>query len=184
MDIPILGQDQETPLEEDGAKIRLLFCMECKTLEELPDFEGHPDDDDLLSILIEKHKTLDTPHRGQLMSVPALLWAAPKYRDAIAKQIYEKGAPGLQAIMPGYYDIKNQFADDAMACWKQHNRTLNCSDYGSEKKILRPDTKADRKDLGLSPVGKGAGPATYLCQFCPVHAHVVTKKREKAGMYK
>lgn len=166
MDIPLLGQTQEEELSNDGPKIRLLFCFQCKSLEEIPDFEGNPEYDDLLQIVIEKHKTLDTPHTGQLMRVPAALWTNPKYREEIAKQIYAKGAPGMEAIMPGYYDVKNQFAEDAMTCWKQHNRTLNCEDYGSEKKILRPDTKAERKDLGLSPVASGAGPSTYLCQFC------------------
>jgi hypothetical protein len=168
----------------DEAKIRLLFCMKCKTLEELPDYEGHPDDDYLLQILVEKHQSTGIPHPGQLMRVPALLWMTPKFREEITKQIYAKGAPGLDALMPGYYDIKNTFAEDAMTCWKQHNRTLNCSDYGSEKKVLRPDTGAERKNLGLAPADKNSGPKTYMCQFCPVHSHVVTKKRDKAGMYK
>lgn len=182
MDIPILGEKQE--LSGEGPQIRLLFCFQCKTLEELPDYEGHPADDHLLQILVEKHTSTDIPHPGQLMKVAASLWTVPEYREAITKQIYAKGAPGMDALMPGYYDVKNQFADDALTCWKEHNRTLNCSDYGSEKKALRPDTKAERKDLGLSPIQKGSGPTTYLCQFCPVHANVVTKQREKAGMYK
>lgn len=185
MDIPILGQNQETELPSDGPKIRLLFCMKCNTLEELPDFEGNPDDDDLLQILVDKHQSTGIPHPGQLMRVPASLWLNPEIKEAIAKQIYQKVAPGLDAVMPGYYDIKSTFAEDAMTCWKQHNRPKDsCSDYGSEKKILRPDTKAERKDLGLTPVGKGTRPTTYLCQFCPMHVVVMQKKKEAAGLYK
>lgn len=177
---PTLGEDKNA----DQPKIRLLFCMKCKSLEELPDYEGHPDDDHLLQILTEKHQSTGVPHAGQLMRVPAALWMMPKYREEIIKQIYAKGAPGLDALMPGYYDVKNTFAEDAMACWSRHNRTLDCGDYGSDKKILRPDTRAERRDLGLAPVDKNAGPRTYLCEFCPVHARVMTKKRDKAGLYK
>ena len=31
-------------------KIRILFCEDCKTLEELPDFEGPPEHDTLLAL--------------------------------------------------------------------------------------------------------------------------------------
>ena len=185
MEIPILGQDHDpNDPNADEPKLRLLFCHKCKTLDELPDFEGHPDDDDLLQILIDKHTSTDIPHPGQLMRVPIALWSIPNVKDEIVKQIYAKGAPGLNALMPGYYDVKSTFAEDAMTCWKQHNRPKFCPDYGSEKKVLRPDTKAERKDLGLTPVDKKGGPKTYLCQFCPVHVNVMTAQKEKAGMYK
>ena len=118
------------------------------------------------------------------MRVPIKLWSVPDIKDSICKQIYAKGAPGLDAISPGFYNLKATFAEDAMTCWAQHNRPNgNCSDYGSDKKLLLPDTAKERKELGLTPLGN-AGPKNYLCQFCPNHSAVVTKQREKAGMYK
>ena len=42
-------------IEDNSEKIRLLYCYECRTIEELPDFKGHPDDDVLLQLTIEKH---------------------------------------------------------------------------------------------------------------------------------
>lgn len=167
----------------EGPRIRLLFCKNCKSLEELPDFEGHrPEDDVLLQILTERHQSAGVPHAGQLMRVAIQLWAVPSVKEEITRQIYQNGAPGLEALMPGFYESKATFAEDAMTCWKQHSRTLDCADYGSEKKRLVPDTKAARKDLGLAPVDID-GPRVYLCQFCPVHSRVVTKQRDKRGDY-
>ena len=168
----------------EGPAIRLLFCRNCKTLEELPDFEGdRPEDDILLQILTERHVSAGIPHNGQLMRVSLQFWAVDSIKKSITEQIFQNGAPGLDALMPGFYASKATFAEDALTCWGQHNRTLDCADYGSEKKRLVPDTKEARKDLGLAPVGPD-GPRIFLCQFCPVHSRNVTKQREKRGDYK
>jgi len=55
-DIPILG---ETAKPTDEAQIRLLVCRDCKSIEELPDYEGRPSDDLLLNISVEKHPQQD-----------------------------------------------------------------------------------------------------------------------------
>ena len=185
MGVPILGENDlpsaERQLPGDGPQIRLLFCFNCKSLEELPDFEGNPRDDYLLEILIERHESAGVKHAGQLMKVPLQLWSVETVKEEITKQIYAKGAPGFDALMPGFYDTKATFAEDAMACWKQHLQPKGqCPDYGSEKKRLIPNTVKERKELGLSPATEG-GPRIFLCQFCPVHVYNVRKQREAAG---
>ena len=185
MDVPILGQDTSNQSANDGPKIRLLFCNNCKTIDELPDYEGRPEDDYLLQIMVEKHQSNDVPHAGRLMKVPLALWVVPDIKDAIVKQIYEKLAPGFNALMPGFYETKSQFAQDAMTCYNQHLRPKGgCPDYGSDKKLLLPDTAKDRKELGLAPLKDSGAPKTYLCQFCPVHTFMVTQQRKKAGLYR
>ena len=181
-DLSAFADNGEKFIAGEGPKIRLLFCKNCKTLEELPDFEGRPEDDVLLQILTEKHQSAGIPHAGQLMRIAIEFWAVPTVKDEITKQIFQNGAPGLSALMPGFYESKATFAEDAMTCWKQHARTLDCGDYGSESKRLLPDTKNERRDLGLAPA-EVDGPRVYLCQFCPVHSRVVTKQREKRGDY-
>ncbi len=52
----------------------------------------------------------------------------------------------------------------------------------SDSKVLLPNTKADRKELGLADLSKAGGPKTKLCQWCPVHAYNVRKYREQQGV--
>ncbi len=176
--------NSEKYIAGEGPAIRLLFCKNCKTLEELPDFEGRPEDDVLLQILTERHVSAGVPHSGQLMRVSLQLWGVPSIKDEITKQIFQNGTAGLAALMPDFYTTKATFHEDAMTCWAQHLRPKeSCDDYGSEKKRLVPDTKAERKDLGLAPADQD-GPRVYLCQFCPIHAVVVQKQRAARGDYK
>ena len=70
MGVPILGSGgtpadqggEYVEVRDEGPKIRLLYCYNCKTIEELPDFEGNPDDDVFLELLIEKHNSAGIPH--------------------------------------------------------------------------------------------------------------------------
>jgi hypothetical protein len=49
MGVPILGSGgvpadqggEYVEVRDNGPKIRLLYCYNCKTIEELPDFEGN-----------------------------------------------------------------------------------------------------------------------------------------------
>ena len=80
MDIPILGgglpadQGSYTEIKDTGPRIRLLYCYNCKTIEELPDFKGHPDDDITLQVCIDRHESAGIPHNGQLSDVGVKTW--------------------------------------------------------------------------------------------------------------
>lgn len=162
---------------EQEPYIRLLVCRTCKTIEELPPFDGRPEDDVLLTISVERH---GESHTGLLYNVSALHWQSETMRDAIKKQIAE-GSPGLDIFGTQFYETKMTFHEDAMKCFALHMRPKGqCPDYMSNRKRLSPGTKHERKELGLDPT---TGPKVYLCQFCPVHTYNMTKKREQAGLY-
>ena len=166
---------------EEGPFIRLLVCRTCKTIDELPDYDGRPSDDLLLNLTVEKHQR-PIAHEGLLFKLPLKYWVVPKVQEEIVKQI-SGGASGLDAFGTNFYATRMTFAEDAMTCWAQHNRTTDCGDYKSDKKQLKPDTAKERKEAGLDKPGT-TGPKIYLCDFCPVKSGVVQKKAfKKQGLY-
>lgn len=164
--------------------VRLLLCHECKSLEELPDFNGHPERDALLNALVSKHRyPSGTEHRGQLLRVEQKHWDSPSTREAIVAQI--RSGAGHTGLDPAFYEAKNTFQEDAMSCWAKHLRNPGCNDYKSDEKLILPDTQADWKAAGIKrPQKLGNGNDRYLCEFCPVHSLVVEAARAKKGMYK
>lgn len=165
--------------ERKEPQIRLLVCRTCKSAEELPDWEGRPEDDVLLQISVERHQKPE-PHMGQLFKFPVKYWARPDVKESIMNQIRQGGSSGLDVFGTNFYETKSTFAEDAMKCWHLHNQTTDCADYKSERKLLKPGTEQDRRDAGLSA---HEVPKVYLCDFCP-YKSVVQKKAFKAkGLY-
>lgn len=172
-------KSDSTNVATDEPQIRLLVCRTCKTIEELPDWEGGHETDVLLQISVAKH---GESHIGNLLRFPFRYWVVPKVKDAILQQIRE-GSTGLDVISHNFYQTKSQFGEDAMSCWGLHNRPKGqCEDYKSEKKLLKPPTSAERKEAGLDAPGK-TGPKVYLCDFCPVKSHNMRKYNEEKGLY-
>lgn len=160
-------------------KVRLLICFECKSIEEVPFYEGPPERDETLEYRASKHAyPSGERHVGQLAVVDKTQWDDPTIRTAIIRKI--SAGPDGEGLGQQFYDIKSTFQEDAMTCWKRHGKRVNCEDYKTDKMRLRPDTAADRKAEGLDPKTR---PSTFLCQFCPVNSHVVTKQREARGDY-
>lgn len=153
----------------DEARIRILICHSCHSIQPLPWYEGNPENDDTLNFRVAEHRFPDgNEHFGIMATVLEKEWDNLDHRDEIVKKIQEASVtPGSGAGMgETYYDIKSNFSEDAMKCWTvDHNRTKNCGDYRSDKKRLYPDTKAERKSEGL-PARR---PNTFLCDFCPYH---------------
>jgi hypothetical protein len=162
-------------------QIRLLQCLQCETLEILPDYTGSPDDDFYLGYALEQHKDplSGTPHIGNLMKVDAVAWDDPKKRKSIEKEINDAVVVGSEkGLGDAYYYAKDQFKEDAFACWRAHNKNAVCPDYKSEKKLLKPGTSQDRKALRLPE----ARTKHYLCDHCPVKSIVQKKHFEKLGL--
>ena len=192
MGVPILGQggmpaDQSgeyVEVRDEGPKIRLLYCYNCKSIEELPDFEGNSDDDIFLELAVEKHNSAGIPHTGFLSRIGVKLWAQEKFRKEIIKNIRSRVGGGLADIDPDYYTTKATFYEDAMKCYSDHLRPKGgCPDWRDSKKRLIPKTHAERKEAGLPMPAQSAGTDVFLCDFCPVKTHVVTQQRKKTGMY-
>lgn len=165
------------PSTDTGPLIRLLYCLVCQTIDELPLFDGLPENDHLLQIAIEPHKfPSGEPHRGHLFRIPQLSWESPAAKKQIIKQIKGGGSAGIDEFDPEFYATRNTFQEDALKCYNAHLRpTDGCPDYNSPAKRLLPNTKADRKELGLVDPSKAPGPKNYLCNFCPIHSIVQGK---------
>jgi hypothetical protein len=168
-----------------GPDIRLLYCMVCDSIEELPPFEGVPEDDHLLEILVDQHKFASgEPHKGHLLKLPLLQWESPGLRKEIIKQLKGGGSKGIDEFDPDFYATRSTFQEDALKCYNAHLRPQDgCPDYESASKRLLPNTKADRKELGLVDPAKAPGPKNYLCQFCPIHSVVQQRLRSLRGEY-
>jgi len=193
MGVPILGQGgagsagegKYTEIKDEGPKIRLLYCYNCKTIEELPDFEGNPDDDVLLQVLVDKHESAGIKHAGFLSKIGVKLYSRPEVKKQVIKNLRDKVGGGLADIDPDYYTTKATFGEDAMKCFNLHLRPVEgCYDYKTEKKRLVPKgTDELRKDLGLDTAAKSQSTKVYLCDFCPAKTFVVEQNRKKAGLY-
>jgi hypothetical protein len=165
--------------ERQEPQIRLLVCKTCKTAEELPDWEGRPEDDVLLQISVERHQKPE-PHLGQLYKFPVKYWARKEVKESIMNQIRQGGSSGLDVFGTNFYETKSQFAEDAMTCWGLHNRTLDCDDYKHDRKVLKPGTDQERKDAGL---GAPTAAKVYLCDFCPVKSVKQKAAFKEKGLY-
>lgn len=166
--------------EREESQIRLLVCRTCKSAEELPDFEGRPEDDVLLQIAVERHQKPE-PHLGQLFKFPLKYWTRDDVKQSIMNQIKEGGSSGLDVFGTNFYETKSQFAEDAMQCWSLHNRTQDCGDYKHDRKILKPGTEDDRRKAGMD---ESRAPKVYLCDFCPVKSIKQKHAFKEKGLYK
>lgn len=180
--IPLLGSRQPED-HNSGPVLRLLHCMVCSSIEELPPFKGRPEEDHLLQIACEKHVfPSGEEHKGLLFIVPLKVWMNAEARKDVIRQLKGGGSKGLAEIDDSFYDTKSQFGEDALNCWKSHNKPQDtCGDYQADGKQLIPNTLKERKELGMST--DMGGPKNYLCHFCPIHAKVVQRKRQLMGMY-
>lgn len=183
-DAPLIGKREL----QDGPVIRLVYCLVCNTIEELPPHDGPPETDVLLELTLEKHEfPSGERHMGKMFLLPVKTWSNREHQKAIIKQLKGGGSAGLDELDPdkSFYDTKMQFAEDAMQCYNYHLRPTDpgCSDYQSEQKRLLPKTHKERMELGLPDPASSGAPKVYLCNFCPYHAVVTTKKRMMRGMY-
>lgn len=178
-------------LSGDGPKLRILVCHTCKAMVPIPDVPGGRGDDEMLMARVMEHQfepehvgreIQSRPHEMILCRVPEQLWNNTQIRAHVVAEIqkHTRGAGDGEGLGE-LYDVKNNFMEDAMHCWRfQHGRTSNCDDYMSDKKLILADSRAERRDLGLDPRERAS---VKLCQFCPVHSVVQQRKNKKKGLY-
>lgn len=165
---------------EVRAKIRLLHCHECGTIEELPDFDGPPEYDSVLEYVAGRHETNGYRHVGKLYDVEERVWELKNLRNALIEQIRGRLSSGLAAFDSSFYDTRDTLRADALSCYSAHLRPKEgCSDWRTQRKMLLPPTRQDRKEVGLSMEG---APKRWLCDFCPVRAHYERKNNEALGV--
>jgi hypothetical protein len=182
---PRLGEDERV-VDDKDARIRLLICNTCNTVQPLPWFEGPSQYDDTLNHRLAEHRFPDgNAHLGALATVSEVSWNNPGRRARILEELAatraSNGDTGLGIKM---YDLKSTFQEDAMTCWRgSHNRTKNCQDYMSDRMKLVPDTRGERKELGLETRAKHMPTNAWLCQYCPYHSIVEQRQRSAEGYY-
>jgi hypothetical protein len=175
--VPLLGQ-KEVPQNEP--MFRLLYCLVCQTLEELPPYDGVPEQDHLLAIAVETHVfPSGEPHKGKLFVLPLRAWAKPESKKEIIRQIKGGGSAGLDEIDDKFYESRSTFMEGAMECYMRHNKPKDgCVDWQNKSKLLIPNTAKERKAEGMARYQDEAGPKTYLCNFCPVSISVNQRKQK------
>ena len=179
--IPILGQKKP---EANEPTFRLLYCLVCDSLEELPPYEGAPEQDHLLAIACENHVfPSGEPHKGKLFVFPIRYWAKPESKREIIRQIKGGGSAGLAEVDDKFYESRSTFMEGAMECYQRHNKPKEgCGDWHDKTKLLVPNTAKERKAEGMGRYQDEAGPKTYLCGFCPVAIGVAKRKQKLIGM--
>lgn len=149
---------------DEGPQIRLLRCTHCRSLEELPDYQGDPRDDHLLDQLVLDHQRRHPFHEETdafLLRVSEEKWHNPRTRRSINNQIWAdlKGT----GLAPEYYASKNTFVEDANKCFIQHHRSIPCIDWHADRKRIGNPTKEGWREGRVK---------VYLCDFCPAASKV------------
>jgi hypothetical protein len=161
--------------------VRLLFCHECKSCDEIPDYTGPPQNDYYLEHRVQQHQFADgRPHHGVLGRVKNSKSEISAAMDHMAEAVRPGAGSGLGEPL---YDLRDNYKTEAMQCWKAHNRTRDCGDYRSDKMRLWADTKAARKAEHM-PTNRAERPNAWVCDFCPVHSVVQQKQRQARGLDK
>lgn len=178
--IPLLGK-KETPNEP---MLRLLYCLVCQSIDELPPYDGAPELDYLLAVTCEVHVfPSGEPHKGKLFVLPIRAWANLESKKEIIRQIKGGGSAGLAEIDDTFYDSRSTFMEDAMSCYKKHNKPKDgCPDWHDNNLMLIPKTEKERIKEGMGSYKDAPGPKTYLCDFCPVAIGVAQRKQKLIGM--
>jgi hypothetical protein len=165
---------------------RLLVCRECRTIEQLPLYDGPPQleaQDPLLDNLVRRH----VQTHGDISPDSAALLVAsedacncvkcrgrgPTFWDAHRDEVLGGLRERWTGFHPEWYATKDTYAEDAMRCYNLHRRPkgTDCIDYRDDnRKLTSKNWPADK--------------AVYLCNFCPVESQVTTAIRAAAGMYK
>lgn len=167
-------EPQVKEMDTSGPQLRLIRCTDCRSIDELPDFQGDPVRDVLLEDLLTKRHIYasGTTHEVALIKVPERLWRDNRIRPRIVEQLSQGGSKGLEEMEGGedYYGTRDTYREDALKCYDRHQRPKEgCIDWHNhDKRIGNPTSE-----------GWKTGPRVYACDFCPVASWVA--KKELAG---
>lgn len=167
----------------------LYICHPCKSVDEIPDYNpANADNDPRIGFLVEKHLGRHRSFEDRLItewcalaSVETKHWDNPKTQEDIKKQMLDQF--GLTGLDSEFYDTQNTFKQDALTCYQAHRRpdytAVGCQDYLSGSKEIKPNTSVERKAAGIPSYDQTKVRKSYLCEFCPYHAQVVSHERMK-----
>lgn len=161
---------------QSGECVRILQCMTCRTVEELPDWTGPVQHDAVLQHIDLKHGgASEQPHHRALHRVDLAHWRD----DGIRRQIHERMWSGTTGFVPEVYATRDTLTEEASKCFIKHHRSVPCIDYMDHRKRLGNPAARDRKKLARELRNDNIaaqGPKVYLCSYCPVQTMVDRKK--------
>ena len=165
-------------------RVRLLFCHSCRSVQAVPEFFGPVEYDDLLNARLAEHTFADNrSHELVVGDIEEAQWDKKTVQDQVIGQMAQDMGyvpPGsATGLGPTFYAVKATYEIDALDCWKKHRRTTDCGDFHSDGKRILPDTRGDRKELGLSTRRQ----PIFLCDFCPIKSIMDTKRNAAKGAY-
>jgi hypothetical protein len=183
-----LAQFKKAEVDPNEPHMRLLKCIKCRSIEEVPEYEGPEGGKNTAEFdLTQKFFTDQHVSKGCTredfitIDLPKRFWIIPKVKESIIAQLND-GAQGLDVFGTNFYNVKANFTADAMNCWmKEHAQTNDCADYKSDKKLIKPDTAKERLEAGLEKESRG--PKVYICDYCPVKSIVQKKAFTKKRLY-
>lgn len=172
-------------------KTGLLICFPCKQIDEIPDYDpDNADNDPRIGHIVEQHLRRHPSFEDRnilewmaLGFVPTRHWKDPQYRKDITKQIL--AGNGQTGFDEEFYDIRNTFKEDALACYQRHNRPAfndtkhgKCIDYLSHNMEIKPNTSRERKIAGLPTYDETKIKRSFICEHCPYHQSVKVALRK------
>lgn len=169
---------------EPEKKIRLLVCEDCHTIEEVPDFDGPSQYDQLLTYKVAQHQFDNTGRHGHKLDLGRVsVKAWMEGRKEVIDRIHQEHGHADPGLGEEFYNLKSTFKEDAFTCWSVgHNRTKDCGDYRSDSKALLADTKAERKAEGMA-TDWSSRPKHWLCDYCPYESLVQQKRNKQNKLY-
>ena len=175
--------------------VRLLVCRACATVNEIPDYEGPPDRDELLMREVSRHQQCTpqgarvggtSPQEAQsgdrfLARIEAHIWHDQEKRQDVLAQM----GLGHTGFDQRYYDVRNNLREDAMSCFNQHNRPKGfCIDWKDESKVVGNGILDHEEQTLIIREGlRRVNRKVHLCDMCPVASTVQTAKNYKRGLY-
>ncbi len=161
--------------------LRIYICNDCKNFIPIPSDGTPPYKFDYLLHKIEDDHGF-RGHNFAIVSVDKKAWEDTQGQKIIISQLKNAIAGGDTGLGSEFYEVKNQYHEDADACWKAHNRTLSCEDFKTPKKIIMPDTVKERRAEGLGEYRSNL----HICNFCPMSSVIESRIRSAKvdkGMY-
>jgi len=178
---------------------RLLVCRECKTIEQLPLYDGPPEleaQDPILDGLVRRHVQAhgdikpdmaallvaseepctcgERPRvdvNGRILPGNAWIRGNHTFWEGHKDEVLKGLKERWTGFDPEFYATKDTYREDAMRCFNLHRRPqgTDCIDWQADNRRLTPSGWKKNH--------------VYLCHFCPVASSVATAKRLARGMY-
>lgn len=177
------------PEDKSIEKTGLYICFQCKTIDEIPNYEPkEADRDTRIGYLVETHLQRHSFLENRVLTewcrlgfVPTSMWNNTEYRKKITEEILKgNDQTGFDSET---YATMNTFRDDALKCFQRHGRpdytAVGCQDYLSGSKELKPNTAIERKAAGLPKYDDVKVKKSFLCEHCPYHSQVISIRRMK-----